>query len=86
MLCAHILERNAGWYQGHIGLVAYSDLRSIELYKADNSRIGEVCPGARLAVVPPDQILNCPQPKAKIPTGLKILKASNTYLPTHNWR
>ena len=50
--------RDAVWYQGHIKLVACSDLRSKELYKAAIRKIDQVWLGARIATVPPDQAPN----------------------------
>lgn len=85
--------RDTGRFQVYIKLVAYSDLRFMDLYKAAFSRIGKVSPGARLTAVPPDQIPHSPRSRVRIPTGpsdpeplLKILMVNNTYQPTSNRR
>jgi len=41
---------DAGWYQGNVKLIACEDERSAALYKAAINKVGEVYPGAKLAV------------------------------------
>jgi len=41
---------DAGWYQGNVKLIACEDERSAALYKAAINKVGEVNPGAKLAV------------------------------------
>jgi len=41
---------DAGWYQGNVKLIACKDERSAALYKAAINKVGEVYPGAKLAV------------------------------------
>jgi len=41
---------DAGWYQGNVKLIACEDERSAALKKAAINKVGEVYPGAKLAV------------------------------------
>jgi len=43
-----------GWYQGNVKLIACEDERSAALYKAAINKVGEVYPGAKLAVCEAD--------------------------------
>ena len=82
--------RDARWFQGHIKVIACSDLRSLVLYKAVISKIGEVWPAAKIAAVPIDHIQNNPRSRARISAELsapeailKTLRVSNTDLHTY---
>lgn len=85
--------RDAGWYQGHVKLIACADQRSADLYKLAVSRLGEVWPGARLEAIPKDEIPNRPRSRTWIPTEpskpddvIKLIRLSNLNLPTQNWK
>jgi len=41
---------DAGWYQGNVKLITCEDERSAALYNAAINKVGEVYPGAKLAV------------------------------------
>ncbi|XP_055384100.1 uncharacterized protein LOC129613835 [Condylostylus longicornis] len=87
------LCRDQGWHQGFVKLVACADGRSLDLYKKAIAGVGEVWPGARLAVVAKDQIPSKPRSRAWIPaepsstdTILEMIKLGNPNLPAgpHN--
>lgn len=85
--------RDAGWFQGRIKKIACSDFRSMELYKAAISKVGEVWKGAKLNTIPLDQIPTRPRSITRLPIEpsnpreiLEILQCSNTDLPTSGWR
>ncbi|XP_037824203.1 uncharacterized protein LOC119612468 [Lucilia sericata] len=83
----------AGWYQGHIKLLACSNERSALLLKLAIQSLGEVWPGARLDVIPVSEIPRRPRSIATIPTEphdpaeiLAFLQSGNPHLPTHDWK
>lgn len=85
--------RDAGWYQGHVKLIACADQRSADLYKQAIDRLGEIWSGAKLSAVPKDQIPNRPRSFARIPAEpstpdeiLELIKLSNQELPTADWK
>lgn len=85
--------RDAGWYQGHIKVVACDDARSVALYKAAVAKVGAVYPGANLEVVDWKDIPVRPRARAWVPVTpsspesiLKMLQLMNPALPTSDWR
>lgn len=84
---------DAGWFQGHIKLIACADQRSATLYKKAIASLGEVWQGARLDAVPLNEIPRRPRSTARVPALpcdpteiLRILQNSNPQLPTHDWK
>ncbi|XP_037929168.1 uncharacterized protein LOC119663631 [Teleopsis dalmanni] len=84
---------DAGWHQGQVKLVACKDARSVALYKAAVSKVGEIWPGARLEAVDKKDIPSRPRARVWIPTKqtdpeqiLKIIRICNPNLPTGNWK
>lgn len=85
--------QDAGWYQGHVKLIACADERSALLYKSAIESLGEVWSGARLEAVPLADVPQRPRSIAKIPAKpsdpkeiLEMLQISNPQLPTHDWK
>lgn len=85
--------RDGGWHQGRNKLIACKDERTANLYKQAILSIGEVWPGAKLDVVPLNEVTNRPRSVARIPAEtsepkviLEMLQNSNPDLPTHNWK
>lgn len=81
------------WYKRHVKLISCADQRALDLYALAISAIGEVYPGAKLEVVPPEAIPRRPLTHAWIPmcpkeaeNVLEIIKMSNPKLPTYNWK
>lgn len=84
---------DAGWYQGQIKMIACDDERSVVLYKAAVSMIGEVYPGAKLIAVDKKDIPSRPRARVWIPAALtepgkimQLIKTCNPSLPIDNWR
>lgn len=84
---------DAGWYQGHVKLMACVDERSALLLKLAIGAIGEIWEGARLDVVLVSEIPRRPRSIVTIPAEpsapeeiLKIIQCCNPQLPTHNWK
>ncbi|XP_046808734.1 uncharacterized protein LOC124420333 [Lucilia cuprina] len=84
---------DAGWYQGHIKLLACTNERSANLLKLAVTSIGEVWPGAKLDVIPVSEIPRRPRSITVIPAEphepeaiLAYLQSGNPDLPTHNWK
>lgn len=84
---------DAGWFQGHVKLIACTDERSASLYKKAILSLGEVWQGSRLDVVPLNEIPRRPRSTVRLPDVpsdpteiLKILQFSNPQLPTHDWK
>lgn len=84
---------DAGWFQGHIKLIACADERSACLYKKAITSLGEVWQGSRLDVVSLNEIPRRPRSTARLPAVpcdpmeiLKILQNSNPQLPTSDWK
>ncbi|XP_055386846.1 uncharacterized protein LOC129615597 [Condylostylus longicornis] len=85
--------RDSGWHQGYIKLVTCADQRSADLYTKAIQKIGEIWPGARLAVIAKDQIPGRPRARSWVPaepsdanTILQMIQFGNPNLPTSNWR
>lgn len=85
--------RDAGWHQGRAKLTACLDQRSVDLYRLAMAKVGEVWPGAKLAVVGREEIPSRPRARAWLPSEpsrpediLDIIRASNMDLPTGNWK
>ncbi|XP_037927424.1 uncharacterized protein LOC119661966 [Teleopsis dalmanni] len=79
--------------KGQVKLVACKDARSVALYKAAVSKVGEIWPGARLEAVDKKDIPSRPRARVWIPTKqtdpeqiLKIIRICNPNLPTGNWK
>jgi len=79
----------AGWYQGNAKLIACEDERSAVLYKAAINKVGEVYPGAKLAVREAADIPSRPTAKVWLPSEpsepgaiLSLLTRFNPKLPT----
>lgn len=84
---------DAGWYQGHIKLIACADERSALLYKDAVESLGEVWQGARIEAIPLADVPQRPRSIAKIPAEpsdpkeiLEIIQISNPQLPTQDWK
>ena len=84
---------DAGWHQGREKLLSFGDARSVDLYKACLSRVGEVWPGVQLEVVEKNNIHSHPRATTWVteePSNaadiLTVIKDSNPGLPTQNWR
>lgn len=84
---------NAGWYQGIVKVIACDDERTADLYKDAVSRIGEVYPGAKLAVCEMSEIPSRPRARMWVtsapydPAGImEQIKYSNPELQTDNWK
>lgn len=86
--CSH-----AGWYRGRVKLIAFSDNRSVDLYKAAIGKLGEIWPGVKLDVVPIKDIPSRPRAHSWIPASpsdsaesvLKMLSVCNPDIPTDSW-
>jgi len=59
---------DAGWYQGMVKLIACEDERSAALYKAAINKVGEVYPGAKLAVCEAADIPSRPRARVWLPS------------------
>ncbi|XP_070854177.1 uncharacterized protein [Drosophila suzukii] len=59
---------DAGWYQGNVKLIACEDERSAALYKAAANKVGEVYPGAKLAVCEAADIPSRPRARVWLPS------------------
>lgn len=84
---------DAGWYHGRVKLMACADERSASLLKLAITAIGEAWDGARLEVIPTDEIPKRPRSIAVIPSEpstpeeiLEILQCCNPQLPTNDWK
>ncbi|XP_069968493.1 uncharacterized protein [Bactrocera oleae] len=84
---------DAGWYQGQIKMIACDDERSVQLYKAAISKVGEVYPGAKLVAVDRKDIPSRPRARVWIPATpsqpdqiMQRIRACNPNLPTEGWR
>ncbi len=84
---------DAGWYQGRIKLISFEDDRSVALYRAAISKVGEVFPGAQLDMVQRNDIPSRPRAHTWIPSipadaegVLSMLRNCNPELPTANWK
>jgi len=80
---------DAGWYQGNVKLIACEDERSAALYKAAINKVGEVYPGAKLAVCEAADIPSRPRARVWLPSEpseplaiLSLLTRFNPKLPT----
>lgn len=101
-VCKQVLEEmpgsppscsDAGWYQGRVKLVSFGDDRSVALYRAAISKVGEVFPGAKLDVVSIHDIPSRPRAHVWIPAipatadgVLDVLRTCNPELPAANWK
>ena len=79
---------DAGWFQGAVKLIASTDDRSAEMYKAAVSKVGQVYQVFEAADVP-----SRPRARAWIPSKpadhnniLKILQICNPNIPTYDWK
>jgi len=84
---------DAGWYQGNVKLIACEDERSAALYKAAINKVGEVYPGAKLAVCGAADIPSRPRARVRPPSEpsepgaiLSLLTRFNPKLPTDGWK
>jgi len=84
---------DAGWYQGNVKLIAYEDKISAALYKAAINKVGEVYPGAKLAVCEAADIPSRPRLRVWLPSEpsepgaiLSLLTRFNPKLPTVGWK
>jgi len=82
---------DAGWYQGNVKLIAYEDERSAALFKAAINKVGEVYPGAQLAVCEAADIPSRPRAGVWLPSEpseaiLSLLTRFNPQLPTDGWK
>ena len=84
---------DAGWFQGHIKLLACTSERSALLLQLAVASLGELWPGARLDVVPVGEIPRRPRSIAVIPAEphepaeiLAYIQMGNPDLPTHDWK
>ncbi|XP_070852513.1 uncharacterized protein [Drosophila suzukii] len=84
---------DAGWYQGNVKLIACEDERSAALYKAAIDKVGEVYPGAKLAVCEAADIPSRPRARVWLPSEpsepeaiLSLLTRFNPKLPTDGWK
>jgi len=59
---------DAGWYQGNVKLISSEDERSAALYKAAINKVGEVYPGAKLAVCEAADIPSRPRARVWLPS------------------
>lgn len=85
--------KDAGWFQGTIKIIACEDDRSVMLFKAAISKVGEAYPGAKLEVCDAHDIPSRPRARAWIPAAtsdpseiVQILQWANPSLPTQNWK
>ena len=85
--------QDAGWLQGHTKIVACDDERSVELYKAAISKLGEVYPGAKLEAVDFKDIPSRPRARVFVPITpsdpeqiIKLFKLCNPHLPCDKWK
>jgi len=83
---------DAGWYQDNV-LVACQDERSAALYKAAINKVGDVYPGAKLAVCEAEDIPSRPIARVLLPSEpsesgaiLSLLTRFNPKLPTDGWK
>jgi len=97
-----VLDENPGpphgctdalWYKGNVKLIACEDERSAALYKAAINKVGEVYPGAKLAVYEAADIPSRPRARVWLPsepyepeTILSLLIRFNPKLPTDGWK
>ncbi|XP_065354495.1 uncharacterized protein LOC135962813 [Calliphora vicina] len=84
---------DAGWYQGHVKLLACTNDRSALLLKLAIASLGELWPGAKLDVIPVNEIPRRPRSVTVIPAEphepeeiLAYIQSGNPDLPTHNWK
>jgi len=84
---------DAGWHRGLVKLVACADDRSVALYKAAISRVGEVWPGAKLEAVDKKDIPCPPRARVRMPATpsdpeqiLKLFRVCNPTLPVQDWK
>jgi len=81
---------DAGWYQGNVKLIACEDERSAALYKAAIHKVGEVYPGAKLAVCEAADIPSRPTARVWLPSEpgaiLSPLTRFNPKLPSDGWK
>jgi len=84
---------DAGWYQDYVKLIACEDERSAALYKAAINKVGEVYPGAKLAVCDAEDIPPRPKARGWLPSEpsepgaiLSLLTRFNPKLPTDGWK
>jgi len=84
---------DAGWYQGIVKLIACEDEISAALYKANINKVGEVYPGAKLAVCEAADIPSRPRARVWLPSEpsesvaiLSLLTRFNPKLPTDGWK
>jgi len=81
---------DAGWYQGNVKLITCEVARSAALYKAAINKVGEVYPGAKLAVCEAADIPSRPRARAWLPSEpeaiLSLLTRFYPKLPTDGWK
>ncbi|XP_017963868.1 uncharacterized protein LOC108656342 [Drosophila navojoa] len=82
-----------GWFQGTTKLIACDNERSVLLYRAAITKIGEVYPGAQLEVIDVQDIPSRPWATAWVPETpsesndiLELLTRCNPNLPINDWK
>ncbi|XP_055837193.1 uncharacterized protein LOC129905676 [Episyrphus balteatus] len=84
---------DGGWHQNRAKLIVCDDQRSLHLYKLAVGDLGEIWPGAKLEVVPREEIPCRPRARTLVPAlhtspemVLRLIQFSNPSMPTHDWK